>query len=111
MIKLFYLHLMLKETSYLNIHTILVWNTFTMDINDYGNYLFFYFKMKIHIDEQHTSVNPCRTVGDSHCPFPVFIKCSVTQSAEGNYSWRENLQNLNLWFSSNPSFPLYFWHT
>lgn len=65
----------------------------------------------LRIDELHTTINPHRTATDSNCTFPVFIKCSVTQSAESNYSWKENMQNLKLWFSSNPSFPLYFWHT
>lgn len=78
---------MLKESSSLNINTILVWNASNMDINDYGNYLFF-----LHIDELHTTINPHRTATD--CTFPVFIKCSVTQSAESNYSWKENQQNL-----------------
>lgn len=90
MIKLLYLYLMLKESSSLNINTILVWNASNMDINDYGNYLFFF----LQIDELHTTINPHRTATDSNCAFPVFIKCSVTQSAESNYSWKENMQNL-----------------
>lgn len=78
---------MLKETSYLNTNTILAWNTFNMDINDHlwKLLIFFNFKMKMHIDELHTSVNPCRKAADSQCPFPVFRKCSVTQNAESNY--------------------------
>lgn len=77
---------MLKESSSLNINTILVWDASNMDINDSGNYLFF-----LRIDELHTTINPHRTATDSNCTFPVFIKCSVTQSAESNHSWKENL--------------------
>lgn len=80
---------MLKESSSVNIITILVWNASNMDINDYGNYLFF-----LRIDELHKTINPHRIATDSNCTFLVFIKCSVTQSAESNYSWKENLQNL-----------------